>query len=56
MSRVGRLVGTGQSIDLTWSMLQQGAGSYLVAEVSGSMGNQWTIDVAAIYLNPYLIG
>ena len=56
MSRVGRLVGTGQSIYLTWSLLQQGAGSYLVAEVSGSMGNQWTIDVAAIYLNPYLIG
>ena len=56
MNRVGRLVGTGQSIYLTWSMLQQSAGSYLVAEVSGSMGNQVTTDVAAVYLNPYLIG
>ena len=56
MNRVGRLVGTGQSIYLTWSLLQQSAGSYLVAEVSGSMGNQVTTDVAAVYLNPYLIG
>lgn len=56
MNRVGRLVGTGPSIYLTWSMLQQSAGSYLVAEVSGSVGNQVTTDVAAVYLNPYLIG
>ena len=56
MSRVGRLVGAGPSIYLTWSLLQQSAGSYLVAEVSGTMGNQVTTNVAAVYLNPYLIG
>jgi hypothetical protein len=56
MSRVGRLVGTGQSIYLTWPLLQQNAGSYLVAEVTGTMGNQVTTSVAAVYLNPYLIG
>jgi hypothetical protein len=56
MSRVGRLVGAGPSIYLTWSSLQQSAGSYLVAEVSGTMGNQFTTNVAAVYLNPYLIG
>jgi hypothetical protein len=56
MNRVGRLVGTGPSIYLTWSLLQQNAGSYLVAEVSGSVGNQVTTNVAAVYLNPYLIG
>jgi hypothetical protein len=56
MTRVGRLVGTGPSIYLTWSLLQQNAGTYLVAEVSGSMGNQVTTNVAAVYLNPYLIG
>jgi hypothetical protein len=56
MSRVGRLVGTGQSIYLTWPLLQQNAGSYLVAEVIGTMGNQVTTSVAAVYLNPYLIG
>ena len=55
MSRVGRLVGAGQSIYLTWNLLQQSAGSYLVAEVSGSIGNQVTTNVAAVYLNPYLI-
>lgn len=38
------------------SLLQQSAGSYLVAEVSGSLGNQVTTEVAAVYLNPYLIG
>ena len=56
MSRMGRLVATGGSIYLTWTLLQQSAGSYLVAEVSGSMGNQVTTDVAAVYINPYLIG
>lgn len=56
MSRMGRLVATGESIYLTWTLLQQSAGSYLVAEVSGSMGNQVTTDVAAVYINPYLIG
>jgi hypothetical protein len=56
MSRMGRLVATGESIYLTWAMLNQSAGSYLVAEVTGSMGNQVTSDVAAIYINPYLIG
>jgi len=56
MSRSGRLVATGQSIHLTWNLLQAGAGGYLVAEVSGSIGNQVTTEVAAIYLNPYLIG
>lgn len=56
MSRVGRLVGTGPSMYLTWPLLQQSAGTYLVAEVSGSMGNQVTTNVAAVYLNPYLIG
>jgi hypothetical protein len=53
---MGRLVATGGSIYLTWTLLQQSAGSYLVAEVSGSMGNQVTTDVAAVYINPYLIG
>ena len=56
MSRTGRLVATGGSIYLTWALLQQSAGSYLVAEVSGSMGNLVTTDVAALYINPYLIG
>ena len=56
MSRVGRLVATGQSIYLTSTLLQQSAGSYLVAEVSGTMGSQVTTGVAAVYLNPYLIG
>ena len=56
MNRVGRLVSTGPSIYLTWSLLQQSAGSYLVAEVTGSIGNQVTTNVAAVYLNPYLIG
>ena len=56
MSRMGRLVATGGSIYLTWALLQQSAGSYLVAEVSGSMGTLVTSDVAAVYINPYLIG
>ena len=56
MNRSGRLIATGQSIYLTWNLLQAGAGGYLVAEVSGSIGNQVTAEVAAIYLNPYLIG
>ena len=56
MSRVGRLVATGQSIYLTSNLLQQSAGAYLVAEVSGSMGSQVTTGVTALYLNPYLIG
>ena len=56
MNRYGRLVTTGPSIYLTWNFLQAGAGEYLVAEVSGSIGNQTTTEIAAIYLNPYLIG
>ena len=56
MNRYGRLVTTGPSIYLTWNFLQAGAGEYLVAEVSGSIGNQATTEIAAIYLNPYLIG
>ena len=56
MSRVGQLVGTGPTLYLSWPILQQGAGQYLVAEVVGSIGSQTTRDVGAVYLNPYLMG